>query len=76
MLLVLRGATLLILDDVVVIRAEQGPLPRDPLDERREIKVGAAARFLEGVIQIAAVDKDSDALIALAPGAELIGRCR
>lgn len=75
-MLELRGAALLILDNVVVIRPIERTLAREPLDERREIEVGPAAGFLQGVIKITAVDKDSDALAALAPRAEFINRGR
>ena len=76
MLLELGGAALLVLDDVVVVRSEEWTLTRDPLDECREIEICPPAGFLEGVIQIATVDEDGDALAALAPRAELISRGR
>ncbi len=73
LLLELRGAPLLILDDVVVVGAEQGAIRGDPLDERGEIEVSPRAGFFKGVVQVAAVNKNCDALIAITPGAELIG---
>lgn len=76
LLLELGGAALLVLDDVVVVRAEEWTLARDPLDECREIEISPSAGFLKGVIKIATVDEDGDALAALAPRAELISRGR
>ncbi len=76
LLSVLGGAALLVLDDVVVIRSEERTLARDPLDECREIEIRPSAGFLKGVIQVASVDEDGDALVALAPRAELISRGR
>ncbi len=76
LLLELGRAALLVLDDVVVVRPKERTLARDPLDECREIEICPSAGFLKGVIQIASVDEDGDALVALAPRAELISRGR
>ena len=46
LLLELGRPPLLILDDVVVVRPEERSFACDPLDESREIQIGAAAGFL------------------------------
>lgn len=54
-------APFLVLDDVVVIGPEKRTIGGKPCDECREVEISTSARLFEGVIQIAAVDENSDA---------------
>ena len=63
---IVRRAAFLVLKDVVVVGSEKGSTVREPSDKRREIKVRATAGLFEGMIKVAAVDEDSDAVRVLA----------